>query len=100
MRAMWRYHPSRNGCCVSCLLKENFEAEVEASAEVFEGVLERPMCLTRNGGSAITKFGGSRTRRNGCDLPCTAAPSGRIVALKRVLTYHADSHETLARFRR
>src|SRR4029079_11889745 len=26
--------------------------------------------------------------------------SGRIVALKRVLTYHADSHETLARFRR
>jgi len=26
--------------------------------------------------------------------------SGRIVALKRVLTYHTDSHETLARFRR
>ena len=28
-----------NGCCVSCLLKENFEAEIEASAEVFEDVL-------------------------------------------------------------
>src|SRR5947199_9661584 len=28
-----------NGCCVSCLLKENFEAEVEASAEVFKDVL-------------------------------------------------------------
>src|SRR5207302_128851 len=26
--------------------------------------------------------------------------SRRIVALKRMLTYHADSHETLARFRR
>jgi serine/threonine protein kinase/Tfp pilus assembly protein PilF len=90
-----------NGCCVSCLLKENFEAEVEASAEVFEGVLgeaEVPDKEWRLGNYQILEEVG----RGGMGVIYRARQrhSGRIVALKRVLTYHADSHETLARFRR
>jgi serine/threonine protein kinase len=90
-----------NGCCVSCLLKENFEAEVEASAEVFEGVLgeaEVPDKEWRLGNYQVLEEVG----RGGMGVIYRARQrhSGRIVALKRVLTYHADSHETLARFRR
>jgi eukaryotic-like serine/threonine-protein kinase len=90
-----------NGCCVSCLLKENFEAEVEESAEVFEGVLgeaDVPDKEWRLGNYQILEEIG----RGGMGVIYRARQrhSGRIVALKRVLTYHADSHETLARFRR
>src|SRR5580700_97960 len=48
----------------------------------------------------LRNSGGSRTRRNGCDLPCTAAPLWTHRGIKRVVTYHSDAHETLARFRR
>jgi TolB-like protein/Tfp pilus assembly protein PilF/tRNA A-37 threonylcarbamoyl transferase component Bud32 len=90
-----------NGCCVSCLLKENFEAEVEASAEVFERVLGEtnvPDTEWRLGNYEILEEIG----RGGMGVIYRARQrhSGRIVALKRVVTYHADSHETLARFRR
>ncbi len=90
-----------NGCCVSCLLKENFEAEVEESAEVFESVLGQadvPDKEWRLGNYQILEEIG----RGGMGVIYRARQrhSGRIVALKRVLTYHADSHETLERFRR
>src|SRR5713101_1091857 len=90
-----------NGCCVSCLLKENFEAEVEASAEIFERVLgeaDVPDKEWRLGNYEILEEVG----RGGMGVIYRARQrhSGRIVALKRVVTYHADSHETLARFRR
>ena len=90
-----------NGCCVSCLLKENFEAEVEASAEVFEGLIgeaDVPDKEWRLGNYEILEEIG----RGGMGVIYRARQrhSGRIVALKRVVSYHADSHETLARFRR
>src|SRR5947207_2461992 len=90
-----------NGCCVSCLLKENFETEVEESAEVFESVLGQadvPDKEWRLGNYHILEEIG----RGGMGVIYRARQrhSGRIVALKRVLTYHADSRETLERFRR
>jgi serine/threonine protein kinase/Flp pilus assembly protein TadD len=90
-----------NGCCVACLLKENFEVEVEASAKVFEGVLTEadvPDKGWRVGNYEILEEIG----RGGMGVIYRARQrhSGRIVAVKRVLTYHSDSHETLARFRR
>ncbi len=90
-----------NGCCVSCLLKENFEAEIEASAEAFESVLgeaDVPDKEWRLGNYEILEEVG----RGGMGVIYRARQrhSGRIVALKRVVSYQADSHETLARFRR
>jgi len=90
-----------NGCCVSCFLKENFEPEVEASAEVFEEVIgeaDVPDKEWRLGNYEILEEIG----RGGMGVIYRARQrhSGRIVALKRVVSYHADSHETLARFRR
>ncbi|HEY7321237.1 MAG TPA: FlgO family outer membrane protein [Candidatus Binatia bacterium] len=90
-----------NGWCVSCLLKENFAAEVEPSAEVFERVMREtnvPDKQWRLGNYEILEEIG----RGGMGVIYRARQrhSGRIVALKRVVTYHADSHETLVRFRR
>jgi serine/threonine protein kinase len=89
------------GSCVSCILKEGLRREGEASAEVFESVLEEanvPDTQWRLGNYEILEEIG----RGGMGVIYRARQrySRRFVALKRVLTYHADSHGTLARFRR
>jgi len=89
------------GVCLKCLLKEGLEAEGEASAEVFESVLGEanvPDIHWRLGNYEILDEIG----RGGMGVIYRARQrhSRRIVAVKRVLTYQADSHETLARFRR
>jgi len=89
------------GVCLRCLLKEGLEAEGEASAEVFESVLGEanvPDTHWRLGNYEILDEIG----RGGMGVIYRARQrhSRRIVAVKRVLTYQADSHETLARFRR
>jgi serine/threonine protein kinase/Tfp pilus assembly protein PilF len=89
------------GVCLRCLLKEGLEAEGEASAEVFESVLGEanvPDTQWRLGNYEILEEIG----RGGMGVIYRARQrhSRRVVALKRVLSYSADSHETLARFRR
>ena len=89
------------GLCVSCLFNEGLGREGEASTEVFESVLEEanvPDTQWRLGNYEILEEIG----RGGMGVIYRARQrySRRFVALKRVLTYHADSHETLARFRR
>src|SRR6266496_2547361 len=89
------------GLCVGCLFNDGLGREGEASTEVFESVLEEanvPDTQWRLGNYEILEEIG----RGGMGVIYRARQrySRRFVALKRVLTYHADSHETLARFRR
>jgi serine/threonine protein kinase/tetratricopeptide (TPR) repeat protein len=86
--------------CLSCLLSEGVGAEVD-NGETLEDVLSEidvPDADWRLGNYQILEEIG----RGGMGVIYRARQrhSRRIVALKRILSYHADSQETLARFRR
>ena len=90
-----------NGLCVKCLLREGLEAKGEASSEIFESVLceaEVPDQHWRLGNYEILE----EIARGGMGVIYRAQQrhSRRIVAVKRVLSYHAGSHDALLRFRR
>src|SRR5438132_6930677 len=87
------------GICVNCLLREGLEAGVSRAA--FEGVMAEvdvPDTLWHLGNYEILDEIG----RGGMGVIYRARQrhSRRIVAVKCILTYHADSQETLVRFRR
>src|SRR5260370_32617799 len=89
------------GFCVSCLLREGLEATGEVSRAVFESVIAEvdvPDKQWRLGDYEILDEIG----RGGMGVIYLARQRHphRIVAVKRVLNYHADSYETLVRFRR
>lgn len=89
------------GVCVSCLLGEGLEAGDEVSRAVFESAIAEvnvPDKQWRLGDYEILDEIG----RGGMGVIYLARQRHprRIVAVKRVLNYHADSHETLKRFRR
>ena len=89
------------GICVSCLLREGLQAGGEVSRAVYESVLAeveasgKPWHLGNY--EILNEIG-----RGGMGVIYRARQrhSQRIVAVKRVLSYQADSHETLVRFRR
>src|SRR6266700_1882570 len=89
------------GVCVSCLLSEGLESGDEVSRAVFESLIAEvdvPDTQWRLGDYEILDEIG----RGGMGVIYLARQRHphRIVAVKRVLNYHADSHETLMRFRR
>jgi len=87
--------------CVHCFLRQALMAEGEKSAEVFASVLEEvelPDVQREFGNYEILESIG----RGGMGVIYRARQrySRRIVALKRVLAYQAESPEALVRFRR
>ena len=88
------------GLCLSCLLDSGLNADTD-NAETLEDVLAEIDVRDadwRLGNYQILEQIG----RGGMGVIYRARQrhSRRIVALKRILSYHADSQETLARFRR
>ncbi len=89
------------GSCVSCLLRTGLEEADEADLEDFDDVLDEVEVRDtdwRLGNYQILEEIG----RGGMGVIYRARQrhSKRIVALKRILSYHGDSRETLERFRR
>src|SRR5216110_2270133 len=89
------------GVCVSCLLGEGLEAGEEVSRAVFESAIAEvnvPDKQWRLGDYEIL----DEIARGGMGVVYLARQRHprRIVAVKRVLDYHAGSHQTLKRFRR
>src|SRR5262245_59432105 len=89
------------GVCASCLLREGLEISDEISRAAFESVIAEvdvPDKHWRLGNYEILDEIG----RGGMGVIYRARQrhSHRVVAVKRILNYYADSHEKIMRFRR
>jgi serine/threonine protein kinase len=89
------------GFCVSCLLRQGLEATGEVSKTVYQSVLDEvdaPHKPWQLGNYEILEQIGCGGM--GVIYRARQRHSQRIVAVKRVLSYRADSHGALERFRR
>src|ERR1700731_2837271 len=90
-----------NGLCLNCTLREGLDGDRESSRESFEAILAEDEVHDthwRLGNHEILEEIG----RGGMGVIYRARQrhSRRVVAVKRLLSYHSDSKETLMRFQR
>ncbi|MDQ6859806.1 MAG: serine/threonine protein kinase, partial [Verrucomicrobiota bacterium] len=89
------------GTCVTCLLQGATNDQGEASADAFEAVLREAQVPDQHWTLGNYQILGQIGRGGmGVIYRARQRHSRRIVALKRALGEHADSHERLQRFRR
>src|SRR5438874_12010143 len=90
-----------NGLCLSCTLREGLDSDREASRESFEAIQAEDEVQDMHWRVGIYEIL-EEIGRGGIGVIYRARQrhSRRIVALKRILSYHADSPEALTRFRR
>jgi serine/threonine protein kinase len=89
------------GFCVSCLLRQGLEAAGDVSKAIYQSVLDEvdaPHKAWQLGNYEILEQIGCGGM--GVIYRARQRHSQRIVAIKRVLSYRADSHGALERFRR
>jgi|GEM_PF-805626 len=89
------------GLCVRCLLQAGLEPDDECAPELLMSAFAEITLADKNWRLGNYEILGEIGRGGmGVIYRARQRHSRRIVAVKRVLGYHADSHETLARFRR
>ena len=93
--------PLDTGFCVSCLLRQGLETRGEVTKAVYETVLDELDARDKPGQLGNYEI----LEQIGCGgmgviYRARQRHSRRIVAVKRVLSYRADSHGALQRFRR
>ncbi len=87
--------------CASCLMREGLAGMGESSRDEFQRILEEAAVSDQDWSLGSYQILGEIGRGGmGIIYRARQRHSRRIVAVKRILRYEAESHETLVRFRR